>query len=118
MNRNANIFKEINDTLTTLYSICPSQTTNITPITFSFLSRELCRFAAESKTNTEVLEILNNLCQTLENMSESADEERNGERRPSIAHPHVPKMNGVVSKKTSAKVNRTAPTPKTTMVEK
>ena len=119
VNRNTNVFKAINDTLTTLYSIRPSMLTNTAPITFSFLNREFCRFVDESKTDTEILEILIALCDTLENASSaSATEERQREPRPSIADPVVPKMNGVVSKQTSSKVDGTALTPKTKMIEK
>ena len=65
------------------------------------------------------MEILIALCDTLENASSaSATEERQREPRPSIADPVVPKMNGVVSKQTSSKVDGTALTPKTKMIEK
>ena len=66
--------------------------TNTAPITFSFLNREFCRFVDESKTDTEILEILIALCDTLENASSaSATEEMQREPRPSIADPVVPK---------------------------
>ena len=104
-NRNTNVFKAINDTLTTLYSIRPSMLTNIAPITFSFINREFSRFTEESKTDAEILEIWIHLCDTLENASSvSSNKEMQSAPRPPIADPVVPKLFGAVSKQASSRV--------------
>ena len=106
VNRNTIIFRAINDTLTTLYSIRPSMWTNIAPMTFSFLNREFSPFAEESKTDAEILEILTALCDTQDNTSSvSPNKETQSAPRPSIADPVVPKMFGVLSKQTSSRVD-------------
>ena len=86
---------------------------------FSFFKKEYDRFINVSANEPEVVLILSELCVSLEALAQpSQQEQRETTVRKSIIDPCVLRMKGPKTTSTSARVNHTAPTPKTVMVQK
>ena len=119
-NRSVPVFQLLSDTLLTLSSVSPD-TKRMDDIhaTFSFFKKEYDRFINVSANEPEVAVILSELCVSLEALSQPTQQEpAETTVRKSIVDPCVLRMKGPKTTSTSARVNHTAPTPKTVMVQK
>ena len=66
-NRDRALFTILDDTLSTLYNLAGEPfMSNVCPATYHFFQREFTRFSDMSRTNTEMLVVLNDLCDALE----------------------------------------------------
>ena len=119
-NRNVDVFKLLYDTLMTLHSIVNQEDfSRALPVNFSFFKKEFDRFAALAETNDEVKTVLDELCVSLDECSQTVTStSRPVCERWSIADPVVPRMRGHITKSTSSKVDLTATPARTTMVNK
>ena len=117
-NRSLEVFQMLNDTLSTLKSLkgCVGSQ-NVIPASYSFFINEYTKFSEAAKENDEVAMVLCELCRSLEEFT-FKEENRNVPTRRSIADPKTIKMTGPRTTSTSAKVNRSAPTQRTKMVER
>ena len=119
-NRSVPVFQLLSDTLLTLSSIVPD-TKQMDDIhaTFSFFKKEYERFINISANEHEVAVILSELCVSLEALSRPSQQQlAETTVRKSIVDPCVLRMKGPKTTSTSARVNHTAPCPRTAMVEK
>ena len=117
-NRNVEVFKLLDNALVTLHSLGNEQPcVRETPLNYTFIKKEFDHFATVAETNDEVLELLNELCVTLDACvrTDTQSDQRRFERK-SIADPVLPRMRGHMTTSTSAKVDRTAALPRTKMV--
>ena len=119
-NRSLPVFQLLSDTLLTLSSIVPD-TKRMDDIhaTFSFFKKEYERFINISANEPEVAVILSELCVSLEALSQPSQQQpAETTVRKSIVDPCILRMKGPKTTTTSARVNHTAPCPRTAMVEK
>ena len=119
-NRSVPVFQLLSDTLLTLSSIVPD-TKRMGDIhaTFLFFKKEYERFFNISVNEPEVAGILSELCVSLEALSRPSQQQpAETTVRKSIIDPCVLRIKGPKTTSTSARVNHTAPCPRTAMVEK
>ena len=115
--RSLDVFTTVNATLTTLYTLNTSTSTqHVMPVNLAFLRREFGHFVTLGETDDEVLVILNELCEALEVIGSNSENER-AANRPSIVDPNVIVMKGRLATNTSSNVDRTSKQPRTKTVD-
>ena len=98
-NRDTGVFTILDDTLSSLYNLAGEPfLANVCPATYSFFQREFARFSNMSRTNPEMLIVLNDLCEALEKRVFQPSQPVSHETRPSIVDPSRFKMTGTMTK--------------------
>ena len=116
-NRDTGVFTILDDTLSTLHNLAGEPfEANVSPATFAFFQREFARFSDMSRTNAEMLAVLNDLCDALEKGVFQASQPVNPQPRLSIVDPSRFKVTGPMTKSTSARVDHVAPPQRTKMM--
>ena len=117
-NRSIEVFKQLNDTLETLYTletgVVPQR---CMPVNFAFFTKEFTRFAQEALTNREVAQVLRELYESMERVPVKDNVVSCQQPRRSIVDPDIIKMMGPRKTSTSSKVDRRAPVQRRKMVE-
>ena len=117
-NRSIEVFKQLNDTLETLYTletgVVPQR---CMPVSFSFFTKEFTRYAQEALTNSEVAQVLRELCESMERVPVKENVVCCQQPRRSIVDPEIIKIMGPRTTSTSSKVDRRAPVQRRKMVE-
>ena len=115
--RTLQVFELIDNALTNLHELAGSQVHEDYPISFSFINKEMKRFVSLAKENKEMEQVLFDLCNSLNSLTDGGNEkEKNDARKASIIDPGFVRVVGPKTTSTSAKVDCTATTPKTKMV--
>ena len=113
-NRDTDVFTILDDTLSSLYHLAGEPfMSHVCPATFHFFQREFTRFSNMSRTNPEMLIVLNDLCDALKKKVFQQSKPITPETRRSIVDPSRFKMAGPMTKSTSAKVDHIAPPQRT-----
>ena len=118
VNRSIDVFKQLNDTLETLYTL----ETGVLPqrcmaVSFSFFTKEFTRFAEEALTNPEVAQVLSELCESMEHVPVKENAICCQQPRRSIIDPEIIKIMGPRTTSTSSKVDHRAPVQRRKMVD-
>ena len=93
--------------------------TNTLPANYTFFKKEFDKFISVSSERAEVQAVLSELCVSLEQFwKRPQDNSTTKAARKSIVDPCSIKVKGPQTTSTSSKVGRTAPRPKTAMVER
>ena len=117
-NRSIEVFKLLNDTIETLYSLeTGTVLQSCMPVGFAFFTKEFTRYAEEALTNPEVAQILRELCEAIEPVTVKENTVCYRQARRSIVDPDIIKMTGPRTTSTSPKVDRRAPVQRRKMVE-
>ena len=116
-NRDTSVFTILDNTLSSLYNLAGEPfMANVYPATYTFFQREFARFSDMSRTNPEMLIVLNDLCDALEKNVFQPSQPVSPDTRQSIVDPSRFKMTGTMTKSTSAKVDHFAPQQRTRMI--
>ena len=87
------------------------------PVNFAFFTKEFTRFAEEAVTNSEVAQVLRELCESMERVPVKENVVCCQQPRRSIVDPEIIKIMGPRTTSTSSKVDRRAPVQRRKMVE-
>ena len=89
-NRSIEVFKQLNDTLETLYSLeTGTVLQSCMPVGFAFFTEEFTRYAEEALTNPEVAQILRELCEVIEPVTVKENTVCCQQSRKSIVDPDI-----------------------------
>ena len=116
--RNVDTFIAINDALTLLQRAVGEEICECCiPVNYTFLRNQFSRLASFIPGNDDVVNIIRNLCVSLERTNDQHPT-RGVERRESICDPSRLKTMGRFTHKTSSRVDDPKPTNRTDMIDK